>query len=153
MDRDYRERWSRAHRIPLTISPFNKVNFAAIVDGASNTAMFMEKAVDQKAWSFEVGDWDWWELMGYYHSADWANMRITALQPVNDTVKRPHTSWIGPNGSGRYTEFGFGSNHTGIMNAVFGDGSVRQVNTSIELNILDNLGKRADGNIMDHGSF
>lgn len=135
------------------IEIFNKVTFGSVTDGASNTAMFMEKAADQKAWSFNVGDWDWWELMGYYYSADWGTMRIPAMDLVADQRIRPHVSWIGPNGSGRYTEFGFGSAHVGLCNAVFGDGSVRQVNNSIDLTILDRLGKRADGETIDHGSF
>jgi prepilin-type processing-associated H-X9-DG protein len=48
---------------------------------------------------------------------------------------------------------GFGSRHPGICNMAFGDGSVRTINASIALNVLQQLGHRADGTLHDDSSF
>jgi hypothetical protein len=54
--------------------------------------------------------------------------------------------------TGQYTEFGFGAPHE-VVNAVFGDGSVRSISYDIEWNILDDLGRRADGRTIDGSSY
>jgi hypothetical protein len=46
-------------------------------------------------------------------------------------------------------EFGFGSAHPAIFTAVFGDGSTRTMNRGADLPILNALGRRNDGTIVD----
>jgi hypothetical protein len=114
--------------------------------------MYMEKAVSVDNYSIDVGDWDYWELMGYYTGADWPTMRMIApLDPagsneevglLNDGKQRP--AWVPRNSMGRPVEFGFGSAHN-VINAVMGDCSVQAMDPSIDLELLRQLGTRADG--------
>ncbi len=118
-------------------------------DGLSHTAAVIEKACSAAHASINVGAWDWWELMGYFHNADWATMRVTSVRPASDSAPRPLRSGSGPNEDGRYYEQGFGSAHSSVMNALFGDGSIRPISLDIDLQVLDDLGKRADGRVLD----
>jgi prepilin-type processing-associated H-X9-DG protein len=83
---------------------------------------------------------------------------------VNDSQDRASVGlgwWM--QGNGREAEFGFGSPHTGIVNAVFGDGSVRGIRTtagnsgnlsySDNTSVLYRLGKRDDNATVDPNSF
>ncbi|MEM7456008.1 MAG: DUF1559 domain-containing protein [Planctomycetota bacterium] len=128
-----------------------------VPDGASNTILLAEKAVNANAYTIDGSDWDYWELMGYHTGADWPTMRMFAARGINgtadydwdeyavwgDTQERP--SWVTRNGAGRTVEFGFGSSHPGTINSVLGDGSTHVVNNNADLFMLDQLGKRADG--------
>ena len=46
---------------------------------------------------------------------------------------------------------GFGSCHAGLVNFLFGDGAVRSISTEIDLPLLQQLGHRADGKLLDTG--
>jgi prepilin-type N-terminal cleavage/methylation domain-containing protein len=48
---------------------------------------------------------------------------------------------------------GFGSFHPGVINAAFGDGSVRPLSMMINTTVYQQLGHRADGKLLDEGSF
>jgi prepilin-type N-terminal cleavage/methylation domain-containing protein len=126
------------------------VNASSVPDGTSNTIAIMEKAVSTLFYSPRAEPaWDWWELPGIIHAADWPNMRLAGngVPVLADSAPRP--SWYN-DGNGRYMEFGFGSAHTGIMNAVFGDGSVRAISLAVNADtILYRLGHREDGNPID----
>jgi len=50
---------------------------------------------------------------------------------------------------GQYKVGGYGSNHTGGANFVFGDGSLRFISNSVELTVLQNMGNRNSGQVMD----
>lgn len=138
---------------PVTVTKLPKVRIATVTDGTSNTIMFMEKGVDQNNWSINVGAWDWWDLMGYHHNADWANMRMPDVKPMNDSTTRPYYTWISGNSDNRYTEFGFGSPHSGLMNAVMGDGSTRNFDIDIDLTVLDFVGQRSDKQVVDSSAL
>jgi prepilin-type N-terminal cleavage/methylation domain-containing protein len=146
-----------ATAVDMTLSvKYGTVNAAGIPDGTSNTVMIAEKAVWTQQYTPKV--WDWWELPGWAHGADWPNMRLAGnwISPVadNDTVR---VLWM-KMGDGRFNEFGFGSAHTGIFNAVFGDGSVRGLRLNIgnsgnsgysdNTSVLYRLGRRADGQVI-----
>ena len=50
------------------------------------------------------------------------------------------------NGGGNYNDISMGSNHTGGCNVAFGDGSVRFLRESVDLNtVLKPLASRAGG--------
>src|SRR5262249_46488844 len=137
---------------PPRITRMAKVNHAAVSDGTSNTVAIMEKMVFHTAYSFTVtgSDWDWWDLVGYYHNADWGSMRTVGYPPpLGDSAVRPSWQTQQAQQAGRFPEFGFGSAHTGIMNAVFGDGSVRAVRFTISSTTLQRIGQRADGQVVD----
>ncbi len=143
----------------------NKIGFKSITDGSSNTVMIMEKVVPVEHWTVNsagnANEW-WWELMGYYHGADWPTMRMVA--PLDDgTVGSPEVGLLGDseerpdwpytNSTGAKTEFGFGSAHPAVINGVFGDGATRTINRTIDLVLLDQLGKRSDGTIISAEDF
>jgi prepilin-type N-terminal cleavage/methylation domain-containing protein/prepilin-type processing-associated H-X9-DG protein len=46
---------------------------------------------------------------------------------------------------------GFGSAHPGVVNFLFGDGHVRSIRAEIEQSVLQQLGHRADGKLLEHG--
>jgi prepilin-type N-terminal cleavage/methylation domain-containing protein/prepilin-type processing-associated H-X9-DG protein len=147
------------------VDPTKSLKYAGVrpgnvPDGTSNTVAVMEKAVNAQYYQPQV--WDWWELPGWAHNADWPMTRLIGnwIPMVPDNLDRRQNStwvnngWVDKN-TGKSTEFGFGSAHTGVVNAVFGDGSVRPL--SMDMNacgslsysdstcILYHLGGRADG--------
>jgi len=50
---------------------------------------------------------------------------------------------------GQYKVGGYGSYHTGGANFVFGDGSLRFISNSVELIVLQNMGNRDSGQVID----
>jgi prepilin-type N-terminal cleavage/methylation domain-containing protein/prepilin-type processing-associated H-X9-DG protein len=132
-----------------------------VPDGTSNTVAIMEKSVSAQNYQPQV--WDWWELPGWAHNADWPMGRLIGnwLPLLNDTDPRP--DWMCQSAGfancsapgARPAEFSFGSAHTGGVNALFGDGSVRMLSYSLNACgnsgwsdsscVLYHLGGRADG--------
>ena len=109
---------------PSASQKFGTVKVPNITDGTSNTIMIAEKAVSNKQYHPKI--WDWWELPGWTHGADWPNMHLAGNWiPVQPDSQYPRVSWM-DQGGGYYCEFGFGSAHTGGFNALMGDGSVRR---------------------------
>jgi prepilin-type N-terminal cleavage/methylation domain-containing protein len=151
------------------ITKFARVGFGSIIDGTSNTIMFMEKAVNVNARNFSCGRWDdWWEF-GYLHPSDWSTMRMATNAYPNDpwggwrdveyglwsdSQRRPQRliDEAASNG-GRTREMGFGSAHSGVTNAVLGDGSTRSISNNIRPHLLDKLGKRASGVVVSTESL
>jgi len=128
------------------------VSAASISDGTSNTVAVAEKAVWNKQVTTATPNWDWWDLPGIIHGADWPNMRLAGngVPLLADSDDRP--SWF-LQGNGRWCEFGFGSAHTGVFNAVFADGSVKSMPLKMNTNVLYNLGNREDGNTIDPSTY
>ena len=130
------------------VDKFSDITIGKVKDGMSKTIMFMEKAAAAQFYTVDnEACWPWWELMGYYHNADWMTMRLVAPNAplLRDSDERTRTD---PCSNGQHKEFGFGSAHQ-VINAVYGDGSVRPVSYDIEWQILDDLGRRADGRVVD----
>ncbi|MCL2119205.1 MAG: DUF1559 domain-containing protein [Planctomycetaceae bacterium] len=50
---------------------------------------------------------------------------------------------------GQYKVGGYGSHHTGGANFLFGDGGMRLISNSIDLTVLQNLGHRDSGQVVD----
>lgn len=138
------------------VTKFSKIGFGSITDGSSNTIMFMEKAVNANFYGALTSvSTDWWEV-GNFHSADYSSMRI-CTRASND-------AWFGPieiglwadnferpasaiESSGRTRELGFGSAHPGTVSLTMGDGSVQSINMNTSPDIVNSLGKRADGSV------
>lgn len=134
------------------VSMYPKVGFESIMDGGSNTIMFMEKAVQQDHWSLNtVSSLSWWELVGYYSGSDWNSMRMVSPHCANgiipllgDNQTRPASyTWYGDQSE----EYGFGSAHASVLGSVSGDGSTRMIARGADLTLLDQLGKRSDGSV------
>jgi prepilin-type N-terminal cleavage/methylation domain-containing protein len=137
---------------PIKTWKIGTVTITGITDGSSNTLLVGEKAVRAQDYSFNVGDWRWWELVGIGHNADWGNMRTPGMQILADNQAR--LSWQAQNGNPNLNaEFGFGSAHSGLFMAVFGDGSVRGIRNTINTQVFENVCHRADGNVIDLNSF
>ena len=143
---------------PSLTQKYGEVTTGAVTDGLSNTIAIMEKSVNAKY--NRPGNWDWWDLPGWAHNADWPNMRLIGnwMPLVHDT--QPRLSWwyTGTQGASKTMEFGFGSAHTGVVMAVMGDGSVRAVRSSLnacgnsgwsdDSCVLYRMGHRADGGLV-----
>jgi prepilin-type N-terminal cleavage/methylation domain-containing protein/prepilin-type processing-associated H-X9-DG protein len=140
---------------PALTQKYAGVRVTGVPDGLSNTIMIMEKAVS--AQNSQPQNWDWWELPGWALGADWPNMRLIGnwVPLLADNQARPQWLYDSAGNVGRPAEFGFGSPHTGVVNTLFGDGSVRTLSTSLNSAgnkswsdntcILYHLGHRADG--------
>jgi prepilin-type N-terminal cleavage/methylation domain-containing protein len=148
---------------PSLTRKYGTVKAGGVPDGLSNTIAIMEKAVMSR--NAQPGNWDWWELPGWAHNADWPNMRLIGnwIPLLNDNEDRPKWMYDSAGGIGRPAEFGFGSAHASIVNALFGDGSVRSISKTVNACgnsgysdsscILYHLGGRADGWVVDNSSF
>ena len=133
---------------------FGRIGFNRIKDGSSNTILIAEKAVAAGNYTIPNNNpFQFWEIRGYYSAADWPTMRIfgartqtnspfETVPPLGDTDQRP--SDFNMSGSLK-VEKGFGSAHSGVFIAVFGDASTRSLAFDTDLILLDRLGKRADG--------
>ena len=148
---------------PANIKKFGAVTFGSVNDGTSNTIAIMEKSVNSKFSRPE--NWDWWELPGWAHGADWPNMRLIGnwMPLVQDNQQRLDWWYLGTIGNSKTMEFGFGSAHASIVNALMGDGSVRGIKMSSNACgsaswsdsscVLYHLGGRADGWVVPEGSY
>lgn len=144
-----------------TTTRFRRIGFGAITDGSSNTIFCAEKAVRAEDYNqSDAAGFPFWEGFGQFMGADFPTMRMFGaeasrsgsqgsrpLVPVqSDTQGR--LSWMFVNAD-QTQEFGFGSAHPGTFNAAFGDGSVRPVSNNANLLLLNNLGARADGSVVN----
>jgi prepilin-type N-terminal cleavage/methylation domain-containing protein/prepilin-type processing-associated H-X9-DG protein len=115
------------------------INFSHITDGTSNTFMVGEKHVPQGMFGrLKVGD-------GPIYQGSWTCF-AGRIAGIEDPLARGPND-ITPSGGivdGIYARK-FGSWHTGVVNFVFCDGSVRMIRTSIDSANLRRLAVRNDG--------
>jgi hypothetical protein len=135
------------NKLTNVVDKFTKVTMSRVKDGTSKTLFVLEKAAPLEFYNIDNSScWPYWELMGYFHNADWMSMRkvATDIPLLRDSDQRFRGS---PCSNGQYVEFGFGSPHS-IVNAAYGDGSVRSLNFDVDWQIVDTLGRRADGGVV-----
>lgn len=138
--------WS-GNLLDTGITKITQVDFGQITDGASNTFLLMEKAVDATQYNPVVLDgWRSGEWGGFMAATTNSNSRRPDPAFRSDGEKRDPS---GPD----VIEYGFGSAHPGVVVASFGDGSVSTVGMTIDSDVCDECGKRADGAIVDRESF
>ncbi len=113
------------------------INFAAVSDGLSNTLLVGEKQLNVK--NYESGDWH--DDQGWIDGWDPDIIRYTGFPPASD---REYGDWGG---------YKFGSIHSSGMNGLFGDGSVRHIKFTVDPFVFNNLGHRADGNVVNTGDL
>lgn len=104
------------------------LTFRDFTDGSSNVIAIGEKRLGRPLGTY-MGD----DNEGYSDGWDWDSIRQSNLQPAFD----PLTS---ANPDAR-----FGSTHVATFNAVFCDGSVRNISYNIDGNLFNALGRRNDG--------
>ena len=125
-----------------------KTGFAAVIDGSSNTVMYMEKSVDQKQYSglHSIAEEIVGESDGMYAPSFFTNGRfIYPLVPDNE--ERTPVPGLALN------ERSFGSAHPGVVSAVFADGSTHAIATTISWGVLWDISIRNDGNVVDHNDL
>lgn len=110
------------------------VNFAAIVDGSSNTLLYGEKRLNVARINRYQGD----DNEGYASGWDHDVMRYAVRW------RPPLPDWLRGNGQQR-----FGSSHPGSFNAVLGDGSVRGISYNVDRELWHRVGLKADGLTVD----
>ncbi len=120
---------------------FKKVGFGDIKDGSSHTLMFGEKACPADLYTTP----DHHTERGGLYAGGYSTLRVVrgGLYPDSTTSDDPNYKRFGHNQS-------FGSAHTGILNFVFGDGSVHSVSMDTDKLLLYKLGHRNDGLPLEH---
>ena len=125
----------------LTVPPWQHINkFGSVADGLSNTMMIGEKHVIK---GFEgvsillpsgkyIGDGSIWNSDMLQNVGRAAGPKNPLALSVNDDF-------------GTQNVESFGSSHTGVVQFVFGDGSVKALRTSIPTTTLGLLSAKADG--------
>lgn len=128
-------------------------------DGTSNTMLVAEGLGDDWYFNTMTGsheaavcntasatDGSWNRGYSWFYGNELHNFSFNTIFPPNQKAPDGRTSYNcrgGGTGNGLY---GAHSKHTGGVQALLGDGSVRMVSDSINLATWRNLGDRADGN-------
>jgi len=115
-----------------------KMTDAKITDGTSHTLLVSEKwvhhALNDGSAALQADDRGWTD--GW----DFDAIRSTIIRPISDgTDPQPNGSPTDP------LNYPLGSAHSGGINAVMADGSVTFLNYDIDLETLNRLGNRYDG--------
>lgn len=127
--------WLQASRPPEDLVAYTKVTQAKITDGTSKTMMFGEKAVPLFLYTSPDNPT---ERSGPY-AGGFSTVRLGRGGPFPDSLQEGNPSYqhFSQNQS-------FGSAHTGFLNAVFSDGSVRSISFEVDPLIYYAILLRAD---------
>jgi prepilin-type processing-associated H-X9-DG protein len=130
---------------------FELVGFGQVKDGASNTIMYAEKSVQATRYQISTANgWDWWEMEGQMFPCDWATMRGAMASNIGNKYVWPDNMPAEERRAGSdNNEHSYGSPHPGSCNVALGDGSVHTIKATIQGDILDRLGRRADGSVFN----
>ncbi len=127
------------HTSALTSAPARTsgVTIVGITDGTSNTLMLFEVA-----WKgLEVAPG---ALRAWPRGCHWGD-DCTAMKNVTNAMRT-----VKYNGGGNFNDVSMGSNHTGGCNVALGDGSIRFVRESVDLNrVLKPMASRAGGEVVN----
>jgi prepilin-type N-terminal cleavage/methylation domain-containing protein/prepilin-type processing-associated H-X9-DG protein len=134
----------------LPIANQTSVALADITDGATNTLLFGERSHSDPAFDAlptirrKMAEWGWWAASGGRLAA--GDVTLSAAISINYHVS------LGGGGTDALEEqriCAFGSNHGGGANFALADGSVRFIQDAISLSLLQRLGTRNDGQVVD----
>jgi prepilin-type processing-associated H-X9-DG protein len=115
-----------------------KMTFAKINDGASKTMMVSEKWVHVSKYLGSGGQAD---DRGWSDGWDFDALRSTMIKPRSDSTD-PVPNDGNPDDPGNYP---LGSAHSGGVNALFGDASVQFISYEVDLENLNRMANRLDG--------
>jgi prepilin-type N-terminal cleavage/methylation domain-containing protein/prepilin-type processing-associated H-X9-DG protein len=122
-----------------------QVSSARMRNGASNTLIFAEKAVSVAgAAGGDPGD-----KTGIYYGFTGDTVTYAIGPIIDPRPSAPMTTYTISTGSGNITTLGFGSAHVGGMNAVFGDGSVRNINYGIAAGTFQAICNKSNTTVVD----
>ena len=146
---------------PRTLTNWTKIGFGAIADGASNTALLIEKSADARKYSVARPGQPWLVTgeVGGMFQANWhTNGRF--CRPVvmdNDQTQNRRsmdtTNSLGILPDDETNEQGIGGPHPGTISSVFGDGSTHSLSATFSWDSQWMLVTRNDGNVVDFESF
>jgi prepilin-type N-terminal cleavage/methylation domain-containing protein/prepilin-type processing-associated H-X9-DG protein len=115
-----------------------KMTYAKIIDGTSKTLLVSEKFVHVS--QYQGVDGNSADDRGWADGWDYDGIKLTIVPPRQDSDGE--TPSIDHKDVAYYT---IGSAHPGGMNVLFADGSVTGINFDIDLETLNRLGHRFDG--------
>ena len=128
----------------------SKIGFGSISDGSTNVILFLEKSADARKYS-GVHSPAWQiigEAYGQFTQQNHSNNRYS--QPLkSDGTPRNDPSF----GATTINEQGNGGPHPGTVSGCLTDGSAHSFSVDMAWEILWDLQLRADGRVVDHGSF
>jgi len=113
-----------------------RIRLVDIVDGTSNTLMVGERSITEN--QVNCGG-----TVNSYRS--WVRGNNGGSGTSKNMTAQINTACY--NGSTNFNDMGFGSNHTGGANFGLGDGSVRFVSNTTDINILKACSTRASGEV------
>jgi prepilin-type N-terminal cleavage/methylation domain-containing protein/prepilin-type processing-associated H-X9-DG protein len=127
----------------------NRVSFTSITDGTSQTLMVAEKFVPVNwygggYWGDDDGPFTGWDPDTVRSTVNTASYCSNPLKDIQIERTDPRWKWCG---------FVLGSAHISGVNALFADGSVQRLRYDIPSMILNALGHRSDGLVLDPDSF
>ena len=169
--------------VTYTFQQYAPITTSRVSDGTSKTVAIIEKAVWAKFYQSDISDWSDIDYAGWPDCYDWPTMRAVVLPsnsslkglnavyyhqnvpadlgkltPLDDTddasrtaIQQATTAYALPDGN--CAENATGGPHSGMMNSVFGDGSVHSLRTSIDQTVLFELTVRDDGQPVDPNSY
>jgi prepilin-type N-terminal cleavage/methylation domain-containing protein len=108
-----------------------------IVDGTAHTYLLGEKHIDP---DYYENGYDGGDNQALFTGYDWDNIRWTVFPPSQDQP-------------GRAAELSFGSTHPGGFQMAFGDGSIRLISYTIDLDAHRDLSTRAGGENVNQSAF
>src|SRR5262249_31744925 len=126
------------------------VRMGDITDGTANTLLFGERNHIDRAFDMlpettrTMGEWGWWAAAAGRLAA--GDVTLSAAVPINYlvTLDTDTTRTLG-----EQRICAFGSNHSGGANFALADGSVRFIQESIPIALLQRLAVRNDGQPVD----
>ena len=131
-----------------TYSGWGEVSrFRDITDGTSNTIFFGEKAMAQNAWRAGVLYWDEPWVLGGNGGVGRCGYELYSDLELNRFPERVNgAGW----NDGRYSCGGgnWGTPSPGGPQFAFGDGSVRSLSFQLDKNVMHNLIRPGDGNVV-----
>jgi prepilin-type N-terminal cleavage/methylation domain-containing protein len=126
---------------PVGTSFKGLTRFASVTDGLSNTFLAGEKHVPQGMFGrLKVGD-------GSIYNGIWTTYSGRIAGPDDPLATGPNDVTPSTRGDAFYARK-FGSYHPGVVQFAFGDGSVKAVRISIDVNNLRRLAVRNDGEVI-----
>lgn len=118
-----------------------KMTFAKILDGASKTMLASEKFVHSSLYLGVDGNAS--DDRGWAEGWDYDALRLAIAPPRQDSQGEPPA--LGPQNYTDVSNYPFGSAHPGGLNVLFGDGSVTGITFDVDLETLNRLANRQDG--------
>ncbi|QEL19759.1 DUF1559 domain-containing protein [Limnoglobus roseus] len=126
----------------------NRVRFAGVTDGLSNTVFVSEAVPDLSFFgSYPAAETDNESRKDHwYFGSDTVDDRWDYSEFLGTTAVLPNYKALDTSvAEKKKVEFGYSSKHTGGVNALLGDGSVRFVTNGIDAGVWSRAGERADG--------